>query len=114
MKVMNATDLRAVEALVEQNDAAVVNKEKYRSALAFAYGCMNSIQRSVYRDYHLNVLAERYDIEYCNDEQVILPHGALKATIKFIKETLSDSDYAELKEYFQFTIALAVNDNETI
>ena len=114
MKTMNATDLRAVETLVEQNDAAVVDKEKYRSALAFAYGCMNGVQREVYRDYHMNVLVERYDIEYCNDAQVILPYGELKSTIKFIKETLSASDYAELKEYFQFTIALAVNDNETI
>ncbi len=111
---MNATDLRTVEILVEQKDAAIVNQQEYRNAFAFAYGCMTGVQRQVFRDYHMNVLVERFDIEYCQSNQVILPYGELKSSIKFIKDSLSEIDYAELKSDFQFNIHLPEEQHETI
>ncbi|QHJ74328.1 hypothetical protein VH12019_00001 [Vibrio phage VH1_2019] len=100
------SDLRTIQTLVEQKDVAIVVKEQYRNALAFAYGCMTGVQRQVYRDYHMSVLVERFDLEFCEANEVVLPYGELKSAIKFIKDSLSASDYDELKALFQFNIKL--------
>ncbi|AGN30192.1 hypothetical protein VPFG_00192 [Vibrio phage nt-1] len=108
------TDLRTAQTLVEQNDAAIVIQQEYRNALSFAYGCMTGVQRQVYRDFHMKVLVERFDTEYCHSNEVILPYGELKSAIKYIKDSLNEIDYAELKEHFQFNIHVVKDQHETI
>ncbi|CAL9974124.1 hypothetical protein VPHD480_0185 [Vibrio phage D480] len=106
MNIMNAQDLRIVEELIEQKDATVVEKSDYRAAMAFAYGSMSAPQREIFKTYHSPYLAERYDIEYCTDTQVILPTGHLKTAIAFVKDVLPTQEIDILKRDFQFDLGI--------